>query len=197
MAAREKKRRDEIAAGPKQEAFGAKPLEAPLGGRLPAPAAPSPPALPPNAPAAAPAPPAMADAAQSRGRSAESIATLRTGITLPLEIVSPDSMIRWRVAGPGVQRSTDGGKTWGAPFGIAADLLAGSSPSPSVAWLAGRGGAVFRTTDGSQWQRLPFPESVDLLRIRASSDLEAAVTLQDGRVFRTTDGGRSWSLQEP
>ena len=199
MAAREEKRRDEIAAAPKQEAFGAKPLEAPLGGRLPAPVAPSPPPPPPNAPAAAPAPPAVADAAQSqsRARSAESIATLRRGITLPLEIVSPDSMIRWRVAGPGVQRSTDGGKTWGAPFEIAADLLAGSSPSPSVAWLAGRGGAVFRTTDGSQWQRLAFPESADLLQIRASSDLEAAVTLRDGRVFRTTDGGRSWSLQEP
>ena len=46
---------------------------------------------------------------------------------------------------------------------IAANILAGSSPSPRVAWLAGRGGAVVRTIDGSQWERVVFPETVDLL----------------------------------
>ncbi len=116
---------------------------------------------------------------------------------LPLDIVSPDPMVRWRVSSQGVQRSVDGGKTWGAPFAIAANILAGSSPSPRVAWLAGRGGAVVRTIDGSQWERVVFPETVDLLRIRATSDREAEVTLPDGRIFRTADGGRTWSLQEP
>jgi hypothetical protein len=193
LTARNEQRRSEPDA-PKREAFGPERKEAAAQPTPPPPPA-SPPAAPVAAPAAAGAAPAPA-VDTLRSRVAESPAALKAP-SLPLEIVSPDPMVRWRADKGGIQRSTDGGKTWGAPVTVAADVLAGSSPSPNVAWVAGRAGAVFLTVDGSAWQRLSFPEPIDLRAIRASSARDAAVTLSDGRVFRTTDGGRTWSLQEP
>jgi photosystem II stability/assembly factor-like uncharacterized protein len=125
------------------------------------------------------------------------VANLKVATGPPLVVVSPHQGVRWRVDASGVQRSSDGGKTWGASVPIDAEILAGSSPSMNVAWLAGRAGVVLRTIDGTTWERLMFPESVDMGAIRALSEREALVTLPDGRVFRTTDGGRSWSMQEP
>ena len=96
-----------------------------------------------------------------------------------------------------VRRSTDGGKTWGSAVAVFhADLLAGSSPAPTVAWVVGRTGVVVLSTDGQTWRRLPFPEAVDLTEVRARNERDADVTTADGRVFRTGDGGQTWTLQE-
>jgi hypothetical protein len=123
-----------------------------------------------------------------------SVAGLRAAA--PLEILSSNPRIRWRI-GPGrvVQYSTDAGATWitqqtGAPV----DLTAGSSPAPEVAWLAGRGGIVLRTTNaGRDWQRTAMPAPVDIVGVTAASALSATVTLADGRRLATADGGRTWN----
>jgi hypothetical protein len=166
------------------------------------------PALPTAAPSAAPAaagaapasPPAPAAANESqRFRAAENMAAARQvgQVLAMLDVVSPDPQVRWRVRGVLIDRSVDGGKTWRslAPLRDAV-FLSGSSPSPTIAWVAGRRGAVARTSDGETWQRLEFPETVDLTAIHAVSEREATVTTADGRAFRTSDGGRTWSLQE-
>lgn len=92
-----------------------------------------------------------------------------------------------------VHRSPEGRVTWEAQReGIYTQLTAGSSPSPSVIWLVGKGGLVLLSTDSRSWRRLPFPEPVDLTGVEASSDTTATVTSADARVFTTSDGGASW-----
>jgi hypothetical protein len=120
----------------------------------------------------------------------------RTGLTLLVEIVSPDPAFRWRTgAGGVVYRTADDGLTW-TPQKIGtttADLTAGSSPSRDVCWLVGRGGTVLLSADGTTWQLRPFLEKVDLAAVSAMDAKTAMVITSDGRRFSTTDGGATWS----
>jgi len=180
--------------------------EAPVD-RLAAPAASAPAPTPPAAPTPAPveesarataqAPPASS-ALRSETRAREQprvelfagAADARAG-----EVVSPDPMSRWRIAGGrAVQRSTDGGATWEPQqAGATSDLAAGSSPSVSVCWLVGRAGLVLLTIDGRQWRTVVFPVAVDLSAVRATDARTAVITTSDGRTFRTSDGGQTWT----
>ncbi|HJR59936.1 MAG TPA: hypothetical protein VJ813_11070 [Vicinamibacterales bacterium] len=179
--------------------------KAPAPVAAPAPAAPT----PPSAAASTPAQPlARAEALEERLQSRS-----RKVALAPFTIVSPDPRMRWRVTGGALERSTDGGETWraqpidppaDAPAGsrspavaAALDLVAGSSPAPTVCWLVGRKGTVVLSTDGESWRRLDFPEAtVDLVGVTALDGRTATVTAADGRRFHTTDGGRAWALQE-
>jgi hypothetical protein len=111
-----------------------------------------------------------------------------------VEIASPDPMIRWRIRGPIIERSSDGGARWDVqPTGIEAALTAGSAASPSVVWIVGRNGVILLSTDaGRSWRRIQFPEMTDLSSARARDAQSVAVTTGDGRVFSTTDAGATW-----
>jgi photosystem II stability/assembly factor-like uncharacterized protein len=119
---------------------------------------------------------------------------------VPLSFVvrSPQAITQWRVAGKLVERSTDEGRTWQTQeTGTAAELLAGSSPRPGVAWLVGRNGTVLHTIDGETWQTLDFPDrGVDLVSVSARDADAATVIAASGRTYQTTDRGRTWTLQE-
>ena len=144
------------------------------------------PALAAPARAAAPSPPSekVLDSTRSADRRAE---------VSGVEILSPDPMVRWRIAGADVQRSTDGGARWASvPTGIAAELTAGAAPSQFVCWLVGRGGVVLLSTDGRSWRRVAFPETTDLSGVRAGDARTASVSTANGRTFRTTDAGLTW-----
>jgi hypothetical protein len=146
-----------------------------------APSAPAPPA-----PSAA-ATPLVADRAVGVARSTE-----RSG-QAPIEIVSPDPSVRWRIVRSVVQRSTDGGSRWAdVPTGSAAELTAGVAPSASVCWLVGRGGVVLLSADGRNWRQVAFPEAADLSAVRATDARTASVSTADGRTFSTTDAGATW-----
>jgi len=110
------------------------------------------------------------------------------------DIVSPDPMSRWRIAGArSVERSSDGGATWQPQqAGATSDLVAGSSPSPTVCWLVGRNGLVLLTIDGRQWRPVVSPVSADLSTVRATDASTAVITTSDGRTFRTSDAGQTW-----
>lgn len=111
----------------------------------------------------------------------------------PLDVVSPDPAVRWRVTGSVVQRSTNGGRDWEiTPTGVTQPLLAGSAPSAVVCWMVGRGGIVLLSTDGRIWRRVPFPETSDLSGVRARDARAASVTTADGRTLSTTDAGGTW-----
>jgi hypothetical protein len=112
----------------------------------------------------------------------------------PIEIVSPDASIRWRIGPSGVvEYSEDAGAAWEAtPTGVGTDLIAGASPSGDVCWVVGRAGIVLLTTDGRRWQRLMFPVTVDLTAVQATDARTATVTAMDGRRFTTVDGGTTW-----
>jgi hypothetical protein len=149
------------------------------------------------------APPAAAPA-QSPSASNETVALSRVEsdrgrrgglIVPPIEIMSPDPAVRWRIGGAGsVEHTTNGGTTWVAvPTGISADLTAGASPSRLVCWLVGRAGIVLLTTDGRTWRRVSFPEMADLAAVQAANAQAATITTGDGRTFRTTDGGLTWN----
>lgn len=188
-------RRDADASRPVAAYTGPLPQQAPVASAPPPPASSA-------APAAAPVPTPEAPAPtpeQARFRVADSRGATARQFTAPVEVISPDPLRRWRAMGTIVQRSVDGGKSWVAqsvpPNG---GIVAGTSPSPGVVWLAGRSGVVLRTTDGERWQRLNLPEPVDLIAVRARNEREADVTTVDGRVFRTLDGGVTWSpVQAP
>lgn len=148
--------------------------------------------------AAAPPPPTTVTAETPVGRleqfAARSLAT-------SLDVASPDPLVRWRIRGAVVERTSDGGKSWDAAAtgltGAAADLTAGAAPAANICWLVGRGGVVLLTTDGRTWKRIAFPEATDLSAIRATDAQRATVTAADGREFVTVDGGATWTRRVP
>jgi hypothetical protein len=139
-------------------------------------------------PAAPPPPAAAADAG---------VRQLRMQQRVIGEVASADNLHRWRPFGTGiVEYSADGGQTWRQVLtGIDAEITTGSSPSPIVCWLVGRGGVVLLAIDGITFNRLPFPERVDLTAVTATDARIALVTTIDGRHFRTDDSGRTWRRQ--
>jgi hypothetical protein len=165
-------------------------------------------AAPPAAPAAVvpapePARPALSADRMAAAGALREQAFVNSVRAEPLpEIVSSNPASRWRITRtPGVvQHSADGGATWEMQqTGVAAELMAGASPQPSVCWLVGRGGAILLSTDARAWKRVPFPETVDLVAISATDVSTATVTTRDGAKFSTSDGGATWDrdpLQE-
>jgi hypothetical protein len=114
-----------------------------------------------------------------------------------VEVRAPDPQVRWRVAADTIQRSVDGGLSWEAQISTAGvSLLAGSAPSSTSCWFAGRGGAVFVTADGVTWRRVTAPTSEDLTAVAAEDARAATVTTAAGTVYRTSDGGATWVVQE-
>ena len=164
-----------------------------------------PPAATASAPAPPPPPPAAlahdtagrrAIAGQTAGRVEESLKVEQD--VPPLEIVSTDPRVRWRLSDREINYTTDGGATW-QPIAspVVSSWTSGSAPSATVCWVVGRGGLVVRTTDGRNWTQVPFPEPVDLTTIIARDARTATITTRDGRVFATSDGGRTWSSRGP
>ena len=97
---------------------------------------------------------------------------------------------------PGASIETLCGRRWTRPpSDVIGKLTAGSSPSPNVCWVVGRGGVVRRSTNGQTWQRVPFPDMADLSGVQASDARSARVSTADGRSFGTSDGGMTWVPQ--
>jgi hypothetical protein len=151
------------------------------------PAAALPPAAPPSAAFRAFAGPA-ADALARSAPQANAVAS---------EIVSPDSMSRWRITGGrAIEHTTDGGATWQAqpqPTGTASVLTAGSAPSPLICWVVGQDGLVLLSTDGRTWRRLSAPAPAALVSVRAADERTATVTDVNGRTYATSDAGARWT----
>jgi hypothetical protein len=168
-------------------------------------AAPAAPASPPaqaaaRAPTATPPPPAATSAFSSdTGARARTLGSTAS-VTTVFEVVSSSNpMTRWRVTGAGqVERSTNGGGQWErATLPESATLTGGSSPSPSVCWLAGRSGAIYVTTDGLRFTRVNFRERTDFVSIQATDARRATVVTTDGRTMRTEDQGATWIRVTP
>jgi hypothetical protein len=142
----------------------------------------------------APAPPAAAPPPRPDVTSPSAFTLLERVAVLPVEVVSPNPAIRWRVVAPGtIQSSGDGGVTWSVSREGEMDVLtAGASPSASVCWFVGRAGVVVVTADGRQWSRRLVPGGADLVAVQPTDGRTAAVTAADGRIYRTADGGQTW-----
>ena len=154
----------------------------------------------PASPAAAPVPTPQAAAAGATNTAEVRANRLiaRAAAAPMVQIVSPNPSNRWRLMPGGtVQRSTDGGSTWGTqPAGADVTLTAGASPAPLVCWLIGPRGRVLLSRDGATWKTVSIAEPIDLVSIRATDDKSATVTAVDGRTFATTDGGTTWALRQ-
>jgi hypothetical protein len=137
---------------------------------------------------------ARAQAGAASGTLSESIRLAdRSAFSSPAVIVSPDPMIRWRIAGNDVERSVNGGFTWETTrTGVSTPLTAGAAPSPTVVWVVGESGVVLVSTDGRTWRRVPFTPMTNLSSIRARDARSVQVTAADGRIFSTTDAGATW-----
>jgi hypothetical protein len=142
--------------------------------------------------AASPAPPFSARQ-EPKAVSSDALAKVAAG---GIDIVSPDARRRWRLAGPVVERSTDGGSTWSTVFTLAgAELTGGAAPSGSTCWVIGRRGVVLRSTDGRTFSLVTAPAMTDLSAVNATDTRSASVLTIDGRTFSTTDGGATWRRQ--
>jgi hypothetical protein len=151
----------------------------------------------PAAAAAPPAPPAPAGArAPAPAPAAPAVAGFQTNerfAFVPVEVVSPDPLSRWRSVPTGVERSEDGGRTWIPVRAAGTDIITGgSSPARTIVWLAGRAGLVLVAVDGFTFARVDLPERLDIASITASDGRAATVTTADGRRFVTADSGRNW-----
>ncbi len=143
----------------------------------------------PPPPAATPVPTQMADAAA--GRLTQEVGAAR--LALAKEIATPDTLVRWRIRGAIIEKTSDAGKTREpVSTGVSTELTAGASTSSTVCWLVGRAGVVLLTTDGRTWRRLSFPETTDLSAVRATDARSAIVPTADGREFATSDAGATW-----
>lgn len=115
----------------------------------------SPPAPPAAAGQAAARAPAAAQPAQEQNRSrAESEASSLLRQAAPLEVVSPDPQVRWRIVPTGrLERSTNAGKTWeAATLPQPVNVTAVRAPSATTAIVTSADGRQFRTTDqGKTW----------------------------------------------
>jgi photosystem II stability/assembly factor-like uncharacterized protein len=111
-------------------------------------------------------------------------------------IPTPDSSVKYRLAGGGfVERTTDGGATWnGQQVSQNARLIAGSAPSAKVCWIVGRDAAIALTKNGTEWERVDPPVQADFVAIAAKNDNTATVTAVDGKKYFTTDRGKKWKL---
>jgi Putative zinc-finger len=182
------------------DAAAAAPAAAPTAAPPPAAKAATPDARPAPAPPGAPPPDPQAPsraATPSRQEQAAGLAQARAFKVSTIDVTSPTSTTRWRIA---IGRAVDYFGT-SAPSGrptdipAAAAIVAGSSPQDDVCWMVGGGGAVYLTTDGTQFTRVAFPEAVDLVDVRATDAKTAMVTAASGRTYRTTDSGKSWQQQ--
>jgi photosystem II stability/assembly factor-like uncharacterized protein len=135
-----------------------------------------------QAPPAAASPPMQIDLIESRAR----------GTVIP----TPDSSVKYRLAGGGfVERTTDGGATWnGQQVSQNARLIAGSAPSAKVCWIVGRDAAITLTKNGTDWERVDPPIQADFVSVAAKNDNSAIVTTVDGKKYSTTDRGKKWKL---
>jgi hypothetical protein len=131
---------------------------------------------------------------QVRGETKRGKALAAVSGPREVRILTPDPLVIWRVGRAGaLERSENGGAAWRVQIQKpAAALLAGSAPSATVCWVAGRAGIVLRTTDGEHWTKLSPPAPVDLVDIKAADAAHATVTAADGRAFATADGGDTW-----
>ncbi len=176
--------------------------------------------LKPVAPVPTPASPSASPSAETEGAAKQGLdrgvaALARNEVqalakTAPPPIVfsSPDGAALWRAgSGGAIERSSDQGKTWQQQAsGVAAELLAGSAASNTVAWAVGRAGTILRTEDGEHWQRVAPPSTAqsnapqamapDWIAIEARDALHATITSRDRRRFTTADGGRTWLQQQ-
>ena len=147
-----------------------------------------------SAPPAAPPVQAPADSATANAVGAARPAVRGALTRSTVDIVSPDPMIRWRLAGNGVERSINGGGAWETTqTGVNTPLTAGAAPSTTAVWVVGDAGVVLLSIDGRTWRRLQFPEMTNLSVVRARDARSAAVTTADGRIFSTTDAGVTWN----
>ncbi len=137
-------------------------------------------------------PPAAQDEtrAQSPAGGGSAPRTLFAGAAVV--VPSPDPSIRWRISGPSVERTTDGGTNWSPVFTGTAQLAAGSAPSASTCWIVGQSGTVLLSADGRTFTPVPLPDRVDLTGVQATDARTASVHAADGGTWVTADGGRSW-----
>jgi photosystem II stability/assembly factor-like uncharacterized protein len=135
-----------------------------------------------QAPQGTASPPMQIDLIESRAR----------GTVIP----TPDSSVKYRLAGGGfVERTTDGGATWnGQQVSQNARLIAGSAPSAKVCWIVGRDAAITLTKNGTDWERVDPPIQADFVAVVAKNDNAATVTTVDGKKYSTTDRGKKWKL---
>jgi hypothetical protein len=167
----------------------------------------------PAAAAAAPSPQLTGRAAEAEGQAAAGDARARraadvaalAGATRALRdaagearitVQSRDGRWRWRV-GRALEYSSDDGVTWrpsaGPTAAQSADILAGTSPLPPVAWLVGRRGLVLVSDDGLRFERRGTPAAADLVAVQATDGSSAVVRAATGASWRTVDGGRTWA----
>jgi hypothetical protein len=147
-----------------------------------------------SAPASPPAPPRDREQLQAAQRVAAAEAMPFSGIV----VASSDASIGWRLGGSVVERTANGGVTWAPVLTEAGlELTAGSSPSPLVCWIVGRGGVVLLSIDGRTFSRVAFPEQADLTAVQATDARSASVSTADRRTFMTTDGGLTWRPRAP
>ena len=137
-------------------------------------------------------PPVLAPPARSTSAAARFSAAPHVFVS------SPDPTVRWRLSGPSVERSLDGGVTWQRQStSTDAVLTGGSAPSRTVCWIVGHAGTVLLTTDGEAWRRITFPDpKAHLSSVVATDGTHATVTTADGKTYVTADAGTTWRLQE-
>lgn len=106
-------------------------------------------------------------------------------------VVSPsDAQVVLAVGRNGLQRSTDGGRSWSVVPG-APEVWVLTWGQDGQVWGAGRDGSVWQSPDGNTWQRRGQLDAPPQSLTSQGSTLFAA--LAGDEIVASTDGGATWT----
>jgi M6 family metalloprotease-like protein len=105
---------------------------------------------------------------------------------------------RGSVAGDGLFKTNDGGKTWSEKIKFPDDMNTNGASfiTMSTGWIVGN--YIYKTIDGgASWTKLANPTNKQLLSVRFTDEKNGWAVGSQGVIIHTADGGGTWKIQDP
>lgn len=144
--------------------------------------------------APAPSAPKLAELSQGQGQT-QGGASAAFSASAPLLLRARGGNVMWRISGPVIEQSTNGGAAWTTEFRAANVVSAGVVAADDTVWLVGSGGLVLRRPATGGWRVVPAPVMDNLVSVSDAGATSVTVRSANGRQFQTRDAGVTWTTR--